>query len=149
MKSTENKFVAVWMDHEKAHLIEPGIHPMMQTIHRSEKHNEHIAGESADGIKLGNFRSSNNEFHKHRKEENQFHLFCKQLSAGLKEFHTIYIFGPGTAHKEFRNYLKNDHHYLDKKIIEETTDYQTENQIKAKANSIYMETLNDVSITKQ
>ena len=138
MKTT-SKFMAIWLDHEKAYLIEPGAEPIIQTIHSSEKASSNVAGEEADGIRIGNFRSSNNEFSKHRKEENIFHLFCKNISAGIKNYDTLYILGSGTAHKEFRNYLKEDHHFKDKLIIEETTDHLTENQLKAKVNMVYTE----------
>lgn len=144
MKSA-NKFLAIWMDHEKAHLIEPGVLPAIQTMYRSEKENAHEIGENADGIKLGNFRSSNNEFHKHRKAENQFNVFCKQLTAGLNHFDVLLICGPGEAHKEFRNYLLGEKQFKDKKVVVETTDYLTENQIKAFVNTKYHETLENVN----
>ena len=36
MKTT-SKFLAIWLDHEKAYLIEPATEPIIQTIHSSEK----------------------------------------------------------------------------------------------------------------
>ena len=141
MKTAEIKFIAVWIDHEKAHLIEPGKEPSIQTVFASANENGHVKGETADGIRLGNFRSTNNEYHKHRKEENQFHQFCKELSAVLVQYDVLLVLGPGTAHKEFRNYLQNEKHFKDKKIMELTTGQMTENELKAKVNSVYCETL--------
>ena len=141
MKTAETKFIAVWMDHEKAHLVEPGKEPTIQTIFAPDKANVHEDGETADGTRLGNFRSTNNEFNKHRKDENQFHTFCKQLSAGLLNYDKLIVFGPGTAHKEFRNYLKLEKQFKDMEIMELTTDYMTENELKAKVNSLFLQTL--------
>ena len=141
MKTEENKFIAVWMDHEKAHLIEPGKEPTIQTIYAPTKANAHVAGETSDGTSLGHFRSTNNEFNKHRKDENQFQFFCKQLSAGLICYDKLMVFGPGTAHKEFRNYLQQEKQFKDKEILESTADYMTENELKAKVNAMFLQTL--------
>lgn len=131
-KQSELKKIGIWMDHAQAKLINPddidlSIRELASTLNPRER----IAGETADGIKLGGFRSSNNEFAKHEKEQNATHAYYKKLAVELLPYDMILIFGPTTARQEFYNYLKEEHNFSNKVITTVDGNYNTDNQLKA------------------
>lgn len=122
--------IGVWMDHSDAKLIDPEKSAVeIRTIHSVDSSKNKFRGEESDGIRLGNFRSSNNEFSKHRKDENADHEYFKHLADVLQGFHVIFIFGPTTAGHEFKNYLIKEKRFSDKEIVIEKSDYITEPQM--------------------
>jgi hypothetical protein len=128
MKSTQQtKQLGIWMDHASAKLVEQDgrVNEITSNISKHER----IPGESGDGTKLGNFRSTNNEFHKHNIEINELHSYFDQLYNALSTFNDIVIFGPSTAHDEFANYIIEKHKHFPGKITLAKTDYLTENQL--------------------
>ncbi|MBL0105217.1 MAG: hypothetical protein IPP51_16450 [Bacteroidetes bacterium] len=95
--------VGIWLDHVHARIIYPnGIIEPVKSMHET---NLRIAGEQPDGIRMGNHRSSNNEYSKHHIEIEELHRFFAAIYHSIKNFDQIFLFGPGTATEEFRNYL--------------------------------------------
>jgi len=129
-KFTGINSIGIWMDFTEAKLIFPG-KPSTEIRSISSPVNTHvrIAGESPDGIKMGRYRSSNNEFSKHQIYQNEVHSYFKQLAAELQPYDEILIFGPAPARKEFHHFLQKDKHFLGKRIISKPVDYLTENQL--------------------
>lgn len=131
-KQLEIKKMAIWMDHKEAKFINPeDLDAGIQTIVSTVKSRERIAGEASDGIKLGGFRSSNNEFSKHERKQNALNSYYKKLAEKLSDYDEILVFGPTTARQEFCNYLKEDQNFADKVIRSDDGNYNSDNQLKA------------------
>jgi len=130
--------IAVWMDHTEAQLIEPGMTTdQIRLILSPFKGKVRKAGEESDGIQLGNYRSTNNESHKHFREQNELLSYYKQLAEALMPYNEILISGPSTAHNEVYNYLLNEKKFSGKKISVKKTDYITPNQIREIAENFF------------
>ncbi len=129
-KNEEIKKIGVWMDHAEAKFIEPGNElSSMRSIHANDPGLIRHAGESSDGTKIGQYRSSNNEFSKHRKEENNTREYFESLVGQLKSYDEVFIFGPTTAFSEFMNYLTKEKALSNQKIHVEKSDYLTDPQL--------------------
>jgi stalled ribosome rescue protein Dom34 len=61
--------------------------------------------------------------------------FYKDVSHLLLPFDEIFIFGPGQAQEEFQNFLKEDSHFNNKKIIIDTADKLSDPQMIAKVKA--------------
>ncbi|MBK7038576.1 MAG: hypothetical protein KBF42_00870 [Chitinophagales bacterium] len=131
-KQLEIKKIAIWMDHKEAKMIDPAhLDQDLIKVTSKIKGRKRISGQSSDGVKLGGFRSSNNEFAKHEKEQNSLHAYFKELADKLVVYDEILIFGPTTARQEFYNYLNAEHNFINKVIHTVDGDYITDNQLKA------------------
>ena len=129
-KNAEIRKIGVWMDHAEARLIEPGTDAKsIRAIQAPGSGRERFPGESPDGTQLGNYRSTNNEFHKHRKEENNIREYFEYLVTQLQSYDEIFIFGPTTAAKEFNNYTQKEKVLLNKIVELEKADYMTDPQL--------------------
>lgn len=125
------KKIGIWMDHNEARLIKPdATADQIRIMHSGIKSRERIAGEKGDGIQLGNYRSTNNESHKHHKKQEELHSYYKQLAEELQAYDELFIFGPSTAHNEFHNYLLSERKFAGKRIVAEKADHITENQMR-------------------
>ncbi len=121
--------IGVWMDHSKACLIDLAKSSKAISTIKPPAMPRRIFGEEADGIRLGNNRSTNNEYGKHEKEKNTTHAFYKKLADALREYDEIFLFGPTTARKEFRNYALKENLLAGKKVASRAADYLTDNQM--------------------
>lgn len=123
--------IGVWMDHSTARLINPeGV--FVKEIKSNLTAHLHEAGQGADGIQLGNHRSTNNEYQKHERESNELQGYYKNLAEELATYEDIYLFGPTTARKEFTNFIADQKHIAGKKVVSESSDYISEHQIAAR-----------------
>jgi hypothetical protein len=135
----KKKIIGLWLDHTEARLIDPkNLNSEPKIIRSMINAKKHIPGETADGTRLGNNRSTNDESHKHYREQNELHTYYKTVAASLAGFDDILIFGPTTAKKELQNYLLNEKSFADKKITVEPADYLTENQMAARVRDFYI-----------
>lgn len=125
------KRIGVFMDHKGVTLLDPDS-LQLTNLASGIDHHTRFDGEVSDGTRLGNNRATNNEAHKHNKEQNQAHLFYRKLAGQLKPFDEIFILGPTTAKDEFRNYVHKEKLLGNKKVVTEKSDYLTENQLKEK-----------------
>lgn len=120
------------MDHSKALLIDPLTESSaFETIKSGLEIQQRFRGESGDGIKLGGYRSTNNEYHKHRREEEIQKDYFEVLENKVKDFDHIFVFGPGTARKEFFNQLNENKVFSSKKLESEACDQMSDNQLRA------------------
>jgi len=128
MKATDHtNQLGIWMDHSSAKLVHEN--GLLKEIHSDHVSQERIPGESGDGMRLGNFRSTNNEAHKHNKENNELHGYFNKIYEALTPYSDILIFGPTTAHDEFANYIIEKHKHFPGKISLAKSDYLSENKL--------------------
>lgn len=138
MKNSENRKIGVWLDHNKAKLIEPGMGAaQIITFNAIRENKVHQPGESSNGTRLGNNRSTNDEWRSHHREQNELQSFFKELVKELKSYDDIFIFGPTTAPQEFRNLIHLDKDFVGKRIVVEHSDYLTDNQLVASVRNYY------------
>lgn len=69
-------------------------------------------------------------------QANGLHFF-KDVANLLLPFDEIFIFGPGKAQEEFHNFLKEDSHFNNKKIIIDTAERISEAQMIAKVKTYF------------
>jgi len=137
-KENDIKRIGLWLDQTEAHFIHPTV-----TTNEPENTASELAsqvrhkGESADGVRLGGFRSTNNENHKQHREQDALHKYYKELQHKLLEYDEIYIFGPGPARSELYNLMKEDAHFSAKNIHSESADHMSENQLHAKVKAYF------------
>ena len=130
MKTNEVKCIGVWMDHTQAWLIIPG-EPAgnMKQILSSFQGRLRVQGEEPDGTRLSNYRSTNNEHHKHQQEREELQSFFRDVAADLESYTDLLLFGPTTAATEFSHYLSGLKAFQKKNISVRTTDKLTPNQM--------------------
>ena len=63
--------------------------------------------------------------------------FYKDVAHMLLPFDEIFIFGPGQAQEEFHNFLKQDAHFNNKKIIIDTAERLSDAQMIAKVRAYF------------
>ena len=125
------KSIGVWLDHEKAYFIKPDKeNHAIEKVHATT--NQNIAGGEATGIRLGNNRSTNNEYSEQNKRHEHQKEYFKELSNKLKPYDSIYLFGPSTFKSELRNHLNDDKSFHDKTVETANADEMTENQMVEK-----------------
>lgn len=125
MKGKENR-IAIWMDHAFAKIVYPnGTHETVKSTHVT---NLRVPGEEADGVRMGNYRSSNNEYGKHQSEQNELHDYFNRLFDIMKKYRLVMIMGPTTAGIELRNFCieKDRTHTPD--IILKKSDYLSDEE---------------------
>ncbi|MFM1744190.1 MAG: hypothetical protein RLZZ630_127 [Bacteroidota bacterium] len=134
--------IGVWIDHSKALMFDPNnAEGQIEAVHSGQESQERHRGEHGDGTRLGNFRSTDNEFHKNRKEENTIKSYFKHLANRLEAYDEIFLCGPGQARKEFQNLLSEDKHFNSKHISSEACDQLSENQLRAQVRKHFDESL--------
>lgn len=129
---SQSRRIGVWIDHSKALMYDPqNGEERIETVHSGQESQDRFRGEHGDGTRLGNFRSTDNEHHKNRREENIIKNYYKDLANKLEAYDEIYLFGPGQARKELQNLLSEDKHFTTKSINSEAADHLSENQLRA------------------
>ena len=63
--------------------------------------------------------------------------YYKDIAHLLLPFDEIFIFGPGQAQEEFQNFLKEDAHFNNKKIIIDTAERLSDPQMIAKVKAYF------------
>lgn len=105
------------MDHSSAHLMACTEDPILtETIHAGSAHgeNEHALAKGDKAM--------------HHKEQNLHNGFYKELSAVIRDYGDVLLFGPTEAKQELFNFLKKDQHFSKIKIEVQQADKMTENQ---------------------
>ena len=132
----EKKKAGIWLDHTVAHLIKSKNGKMVvENIFSGVESQIRYKGETATGTKLGKTRSTNKEFGKHRREENQLHEYYKTLTDYIKKYDTIFLFGPSTAKKELLNWIRDKKTVSDKTFIVDSAEEMSFNQMVAKVKA--------------
>lgn len=125
------KEIGVWMDHSKAKFItHQPLNEHIQTLHSEHDIMPREDGKGADGSRNGT-HASNNEYHKHNKENEQLHRYYTQLSSLLEQYDNILLFGPTKAKEELKNILNENKKFAAKKICVESSDEMTNHQLLA------------------
>ena len=111
------KELGIWMDHASAHLMEFTTDPITTST---------IPSEFSHGEKEESLQKS--ESLMHNKEQHDEAAYYKQLSAIIKNYDSVLLFGPTEAKTELLNILRADHHFEKIKIEVKQTDKMTDNQ---------------------
>jgi hypothetical protein len=137
-KMKSSKFLGVWIDESIAHLVElRDKDAEIRTIESDYKRIERIAGEKPDGVRVGHFRASNNEYSKHMRKDELQAQYYKKLMDEVKRFDEILLFGPTRAKNKLFNLLNRDSKFANKKIHMEVEVYMTRNQMKNYVKKYY------------
>jgi hypothetical protein len=132
------KKIGLWLDHVDAHFIElEDGQEIFETIYSGKESFNRIKGESGNGIKMGNFRSTNNEHQVQMRENEILCDYYKNIAKRLENFDEIFIFGASTAKDELTNLLRKNKHFDDKLIHTESSDQITKNQMIARVRSFF------------
>lgn len=118
MKSA--KYLGVWMDHSKAHIMELAADAMETRIIESTFTHE-VKEETL----------SKNENLMHNKEQHQQAAYFKQLGEVIKKYDEVLLFGPTEAKNQLFNLLRADHLFENIKIDIKQTGKLTEHQERA------------------
>ncbi len=138
MNSNQDKKIGVWLDHSKAHFIDFSKGSVnLETAYSNQESQVRFTGESATGTRLGNHRSTNNEYNKHQREQGIKNEYFKMLADRLRSYDDILLFGPTTAKDELYNRLKEDKHFADKTINVRPAEQLTENQLMAEVKKFF------------
>lgn len=114
------KYLGVWMDHSKAHIMELAVDTMETRII-----------ESAFTHEVKEETLSKNENLMHNKEQQQQAAYYKQLGEVIKKYDEVLLFGPTEAKNQLFNLLRADHLFENIKIDIKQTGKLTEHQERA------------------
>ena len=115
MKKSEK--LGIWMDHSNAHII----NVLTDTIEKNTISSKFTHQEKEHSL-------SKSESLMHHKEQHQQHEYYKEIGDVIKNFNEVVVFGPTDAKVELVNFLKQDHHFDNIKIIVKNSDKMTEHQ---------------------
>ena len=109
------KNLGIWMDHSIANLFD------LKTKKRQSIKSEFTFKTKEDALK----RSENLM---HNKEQQMHEAFYKNIADEILKYDNILLFGPTNAKVELHNYLDQDLHFKDIKIMVESSDKLTDNE---------------------
>jgi stalled ribosome rescue protein Dom34 len=124
MKYQHKKVAGIWLDHHHAYIIRTpdylaeGEYDVREKI-KAEHHGER----------------SGSEHTFHQKEARELNKFFREICKHIQQVDALYIFGPGKAQEQFKNYLSEDKHFQSKEIIIGTAQHQTPNQLIAQVRA--------------
>jgi len=132
------KKIGLWLDHVDAHFIEiEDGQEHFETIHSRKESLLRMKGESGNGIKMGNYRSTNNEHRVQMRENEIMSDYFKGIEKRLQNYDEIFIFGASTAKDELYNLLRTNKHFDGKLIHTESSDHLTKNQMIARVRAFF------------
>jgi len=126
---THLNYLGIWMDETKAYLIDPEKGELESL--RCRQRPPRLPGKGATGMRLGNFRSTNNEYSVHRKMESMKAEYFESLSSRVEPYDEIVLFGPSHAMSEFYNKVRKGKTCRNTRIHLEPADRMTKNQRQA------------------
>jgi hypothetical protein len=122
---TGKKVAGLWIDHDKAILIETPDQSNTGDFVQIKKIKSNIHGS------FGSSQNANTN-----KISKELHDFFRQVSQQLGGKDVVYVIGPGKAQEEFRNYLKKEGNLKSVTIELDTADaHISDNQMVAKVRS--------------
>jgi hypothetical protein len=132
------KKIGLWLDHVDAHFIEmEDSQEHFETIHSGKESLHRIKGEAGNGIKMGNYRSTNNEHRVQMRENEIMSDYFKGIEKRLQNYDEIFVFGASTAKDELYNLLRSNKHFDSKLIQVESSDQITKNQMLARVRAFF------------
>lgn len=124
--------VAVWLDQEEALLVDSSrLNHEVQEIESGLESHIRTRGEDADGTRVGHFRASNNEYKRHRREEQKVEAYLGEVMDSVADYDQLLLCGPGTLHRELHNHMEKDPRFRGKEMIMEAAGPLSEQQILA------------------
>jgi stalled ribosome rescue protein Dom34 len=116
-----SKSIAVWMDYQQACILSSNgdEFEVNKTIDR-------------DGHKDADYK---NEHVEQSKETQELKKFFAAITSEIEDANEIFIFGPGKAQEQFKNVLKENHQFDDKKIELGSSDNINEHEMKKMAKA--------------
>lgn len=131
MKRIEtDKKIGVWLDHKQAHFIDISkTLAIVETAFSDQESQPRYRGEHGIGTLLGHHRSTNNEHHIHNRRENTIAQYYEMIIELLKQYDSIFLFGPTNAKYELHNRLLKDKHFDTKVVVVKPAGYLTEQQM--------------------
>lgn len=134
----EEKTIAVWLDHSKAHLVTfKNGEPVIETLLNNTVPHLRESGEKSTGATFGKYIGSNNEYSKHNQERDDMRYYYKSISEVLKPYITIHLFGPSTAKNELNNLMYDEKLLSNKVVTVNTAGKLTEKQMIAEARKLF------------
>lgn len=120
MKYVNKKVAGVWLDKDHAYIIRTAdysadgqfeVHEKIKPIHHGER--------------------SGSEHTHHQKEAQALKKLFEEIEKPIAMADAIYIFGPGKAQEQLKNYLSEKKPFQSKEIVLGTAQHQTHNQLIA------------------
>lgn len=110
--------VDLWIDQSIGKIVVFGKPELiLHVINSNYKSQERIEGEASDGIMLGAYRATNNEFTKHNKEKKAMRAFFKTIATALESYDKVVVSGTGPKPAEFCNFIKNENLLPGKEVV--------------------------------
>lgn len=123
------KVSGVWMDKKHAFII--------SSSDKSPNGDFEILSEiKCDDHDDDNFK---NEKVNQSKETHEQKKYFKEIASFIDDVQSIYIFGPGQAQEQFKNFLKDYQNFDEKEIKLGASDKISENQMIAKTKAFFNE----------
>jgi stalled ribosome rescue protein Dom34 len=125
--SNNIKVCGVWMDSKHAIVI------------ATENRVVHGEFEIITTVECGDHEGADykNEKVEHSKDSQEQKKYFKTIASHIHEDQVIYVFGPGKAQEQFKNYLEDQHKFKSKEITLGTSDKITNNEMIAKVKSFF------------
>ena len=119
---SNKKVSGVWMDSTHAHII--------ATNDRAANGDfeivEHVKSDNHDDARYKNEKSDM------ARESGDLKKFFKEIVNHIDEDDTIFVFGPGKAQEQFKNWLEDYQNFKSKNIVLGTAEKMTNNEMIAK-----------------
>ena len=131
------KYIGVWLDKEKAHLVTLVNERETFVTLQSELEFFHPKGGSRSKSKWGPQDVVQDSKYTER-EKHQLKAFFERIAASLKNPQAIALFGPGNTYAQFNKWLEENHRNLAQKVATvRKADSMTNNQFKALVREVF------------
>lgn len=110
------KNLGIWMDHEKAYLID---------LH--DKENTHTIVSNFT-FETKEAALSDSEKGMHNKRQQMHEAYYKEIAKAILNYNQVLLFGPTNAKAELHNFLNKDLHFKEIKIDVQPADKMTDNE---------------------
>ena len=134
----ENKRIAVWVDHAKAHIVEiQGEEISEKTIESNVERQQHATGGTR--IPGKNFMKTGGSSEQHTKAVRNEHLhrYYKDLVVAVDGAFQLVILGPAEAKKEFATFVEKSPKLAARLTGVETAEAMTDRQLVAWAKKYF------------
>lgn len=101
---------------------------------------QRIAGEGSDQVLLGQNRSTNYEYTKHNRKQNELRKYLKALALQLEPFDRAIIMGPKILVHQLQNFLEDDKKFTGRQFEFRKHDKMTENEFRSEVSGFLKET---------
>ena len=131
------KYIGVWLDKEKAHLVTLQNERETFVTLESEVEFFHPKGGSRSKSKWGPQDVVQDSKYTER-EKHQLRAFFERIASSLKNPQAIALFGPGNTYAQFHKWLQDNRRNLAEKVgTVENADSMTHNQFKALVREVF------------